>query len=187
VQSALQEKAPEYPLRHFVRGSTELLPSPEQVLCTMSSSGTHSKMPPAPEPSAPSSGASHHADEFCSTCGAVLHRTRTDDPASQYVHVSVRFGPCAVSSSGGAALHVGNDAWQLGARCMCPSALCTSGEGGGRVRIPPGARVWFECPSCGLLFGSVADFDRHDCRSQGSCGAVCSSGMATSGRGSSRT
>jgi len=152
----------------------------------MSSSGTHSMIPPAPEPSAPSSGTAHPADEFCSTCRAVLHRSRTDDPASQYVHVSVRFGPWAVSSSGGAVLHVGNHR-KLGARCMCPSAACTSGEGGGRVRIPSGARVWFECPSCGLLFGSVADFDRHDCRAQGSGGVVASSGMATSGTASSRT
>ena len=174
-------------LRHCVPRTTELSSSSPLALSTMSSPDTHSMIPPAPEPPAASSGAAPPADQISATCGGgVPHRSRTDDRASQHVHVSVRVGPCAVSSSG-AVPHVGDHAWKQGARCVCPSSPCAIGGGGVRVRIPPGARVWFECPSCGLLFGSVADFGRHECGAPGSGGVGGSPRTCTSGRASSRT
>ena len=168
------------------RANAELPSSPLQVLSTLSSSGTHSTTPPAPEAPAPALAATRSGDVLCSACGGVLDHNRFDDPPSQHVRISIRVGHCAVSSSG-ALLHVGDDPWKLGARCVCASAACINGGGGGRVVIPPGARVWFECPSCGLLFGSVADFGRHDCAAQRCGGVGGSSGNSASGRAASRT
>jgi len=156
------------------------------VPATMGSTAPHSSTPlrspsPSTAPAAP-----YAAAEACPRCGGAPHCMQPDASGSHHVQVSICIGPGAVPRSP-AVIHRGDGVWQLTARCGCVTAACSHSAGRDRVIIPAGARVWFECPCCGLLFGSVADFGRHDCAFERGGGVGGSSESAASGVAASRT
>jgi len=153
---------------------------------TMASTAPHSstRLAHPPPPTAPA--APHATAEVCPRCGGAPRLMQPNVPGPHHVHVSICGGPGAVYVSP-AVVHCGDDVWKLPAPCGCAPAVYSHSTGQDRVFIPPGARVWFECPCCGLLFGSVADFGRHDCASESGVGVGGSTASATSDRAASRT
>jgi len=152
---------------------------------TMGSTASHSSTPLRPPSPSTAPAAPYAAAEVCPRCGGAPHCMQPDASCSHYVQVSICVGPGAGPRSPNV-IHWGDGVWQLTTRCGCVTAACSHSTGRDRVIIPAGARVWFECPCCGLLFGSVADFGRHDCASERGGGVGESSESAASGVAASR-
>jgi len=105
----------------------------------------HSSTPLRPPSPSTAPAAPHPAAEVCPQCGGAPHSMQPNSSVSHYAQVSIYVVSGTVPRRP-VVIYLGDSVRQLTARCGCVNADCSHSIGRDRFSIPPGARIWYECP-----------------------------------------